>query len=172
MFGRETFIVRVAEDAMAPRVRMGDYVWIDPDEPATPGRFVAVRDPGRGGETVVRLLVERDGRRFLRALDERCPERIVDASNETDIRGVVVFVGNTVGAPPPAPVRIGEGACLASTPSPPRPPCGKPVRPRSAPSGGEVFRPRLHVNPPTNPIVQTRRRSRSITVFIRSREPT
>ena len=34
MFGRETFIVRVAEDAMAPRVRAGDYVWIDPDEPA------------------------------------------------------------------------------------------------------------------------------------------
>ena len=72
MFGRETFIVRVAEDAMAPRVRMGDYVWIDPDEPAV------------------------DGRRFLRALDERCPERAVDAGNETDIQGVVVFVGNTV----------------------------------------------------------------------------
>ena len=96
MFGRETFIVRVAEDAMAPRVRVGDYVWIDPDEPAVPGRFVAVRDPGRSGETVVRLLVERDGRRILHAFDERCPERIVDAGNETDIRGVVVFVGNTV----------------------------------------------------------------------------
>ena len=96
MFGRETFIVRVAEDAMAPRVQAGDYVWIDPDEPAVDGRFVAVRDPGRGGETVVRLLVERDGRRVLRALDERCPERTVDAGNETDIRGVVVFVGNTV----------------------------------------------------------------------------
>ena len=53
-------------------------------------------DPARGGETVVRLLVERDGRRTLRALDERCPERTVDAGNETDIRGVVVFVGNTV----------------------------------------------------------------------------
>jgi len=96
MFGRETFIVRVAEDAMAPRVRAGDYVWIDPDEPAADGRFVAVRDPGRGGETVVRLLVERDGRRYLRALDERCPERTVTACNETDIRGVVVFVGNEV----------------------------------------------------------------------------
>ena len=72
MFGRETFIVRVAEDAMAPRVRAGDYVWIDPDEPAA------------------------DGRRTLRALDERCPERTVDAGNETDIRGVVVFVGNEV----------------------------------------------------------------------------
>ena len=30
MFGRETFIVRVAEDAIAPRVRVGDYVWVDP----------------------------------------------------------------------------------------------------------------------------------------------
>ena len=92
MFGSETFIVRIAEDAMAPRVREGDYVWIDPDEPAVDGRFVAVR----GGETVVRQLVERDGRRILRAFDERCPERTVDAGNETDIRGVVVFVGNTV----------------------------------------------------------------------------
>ena len=72
MFGRETFIVRVAEDAMAPRVRASDYVWVDPDEPVA------------------------DGRRTLRALDGRCPERTVDAGNETDIRGVVVLVGNTV----------------------------------------------------------------------------
>ena len=85
MFGRETFIVRV-----------GDYACVDPDEPASDGNLVAVRDPGRGGETVVRLLVERDGRRTLRALDERCPERTVDAGNETDIRGVVVLVGNAV----------------------------------------------------------------------------
>ena len=96
MFGSEIFIVRVSEDAMAPRVRVGDYVWVDPDEPAAHGCLVAVRDPGRGGETVVRLLIECDGRRILRALDDRCPERIVDAGNETDIRGVVVFVGNTV----------------------------------------------------------------------------
>ena len=72
MFGRETFIVRVAEDAMAPRVRTGDYVWVDPDEPAA------------------------DGRRTLRAHDGRCPVRTVDAGNETDLRGVVVLVGNTV----------------------------------------------------------------------------
>ena len=39
---------------------------------------------------------ERDGCRTLRALDERCPEHAVDAGSETDIRGVVVFVGNTV----------------------------------------------------------------------------
>ena len=30
------------------------------------------------------------------AADGRCPERTVDAGNETDIRGVVVFVGNEV----------------------------------------------------------------------------
>ena len=96
MFGRATFIVRVADDAMAPRVRAGDYVWVDPDEPAADGRLVAVRDPDRGGETVVRLLIEHGGRRTLRALDTRVPERTVDAGNETDIRGVVVFVGNTV----------------------------------------------------------------------------
>ena len=96
MFGRETFIVRIAEDAMAPRVRVGDDVRVDPDEPAADGRLVAVRDPGRGGETVLRLLIERDGRRILRALDDRCPERTVDAGNEIDIRGVVVLVGNTV----------------------------------------------------------------------------
>ena len=65
MFGRETFIVRVAEDAMAPRVQVGDYVWVDPDEPTADGHLVAVRDPGRGGATVVRLLIERDGRRLL-----------------------------------------------------------------------------------------------------------
>ncbi len=70
MSGRETFIVRVAEDAMAPRVWMGDYVWVDPDEPDEPaahGRLVAVRDPGRGGETVVGLLIERAGSGARRA---------------------------------------------------------------------------------------------------------
>ena len=47
MFGRETFIVRIAEDAMAPRGRAGDYVWVDPDEPAADGRLVTVRSPVR-----------------------------------------------------------------------------------------------------------------------------
>ena len=42
MCGHETFVVRVAEDAMAPRVRTGDYVRVDPDEPAADGRLVAV----------------------------------------------------------------------------------------------------------------------------------
>ena len=57
---------------------------------------------------------------------------------------------------------------------------GAPAAPVPAPAArtrwwcnrsGDVHGPVGHVNPPTNPIVQTRRRSRSITVFIRSREP-
>ena len=45
MFGPETFIVRVAEDAMAPRVRAGDYIRVDPDEPGG----VNPRPTGRSG---------------------------------------------------------------------------------------------------------------------------
>ena len=55
-----------------------------------------MRDPDRGAETVVRRFVEHDGRRTLHTLDAHAPARIIDAGNETDIRGVVVCVGNTV----------------------------------------------------------------------------
>ena len=95
MLGNEKFIVRVAKVAIASRVRVGDYVWADPDEPAGHGSLIAVRDPGHGGETVVRLLIECEGRRIRRAR-HRCPERTVDANNESDIRGVAVLVGNAV----------------------------------------------------------------------------
>ena len=77
---------------------MGDYVWVKPDKSTAHGRLVAARDPGRGGETVVRFLVERDGRRLLPALAHCRPEHTVDAGNETDIRGVVVFVENGLSA--------------------------------------------------------------------------
>ena len=36
--------VAATPHAMALRVRAGDHVWVDPDEPAADGRFVAVRD--------------------------------------------------------------------------------------------------------------------------------
>ena len=49
-----TFIVRVAEDTMAPRVWVDDCIWVDPDEPVADGSLVAVRDPGRGGPRLVR----------------------------------------------------------------------------------------------------------------------
>ena len=115
MFGRETFIVRVAEDAMAPRVRVGDCVWGDPDEPEADGRLVAARDPGR----------------------------TVDAGNETEIRDVVVLVGNTVCAPPLRPRVLGASANGPARHRPPR--CGhregNPARAMATSSGGEVLLP-------------------------------
>lgn len=71
ILGNETFCVHVVEDAMRPRMGVDEYVWVDPDAPAAHGRLVVARDSGRFGETVVRLLIERDGRRILRAFDER-----------------------------------------------------------------------------------------------------
>ena len=42
MFGPETFIERIGDDALAPDLAEGHYAWIDPDEPARDGRLVAV----------------------------------------------------------------------------------------------------------------------------------
>ena len=51
MYGRETFLVRMADDSMSPALRAGDYAYVDPAEPAEPGRLVAIHD-GSGGTTV------------------------------------------------------------------------------------------------------------------------
>ncbi len=59
MFGPETFIERVADDGMAPRISRGDYVYVDPDEPAVDGSVVLF---GRGADAVVRRLVVEAGR--------------------------------------------------------------------------------------------------------------
>ena len=88
-------MVRVFDGSMAPSLRAGDYVYVDPDEPAADRRFVAVWD-GEPRATTVRLYVMEDGRRVLRALNADYPDRVVDAVNETDIRGVVVFRGRKV----------------------------------------------------------------------------
>ena len=75
------------ESWLTPLNRGGEWVQAKPAGPPAAACSTQVGDPARGGETIVRLLVERDG---------RCPERTVDAGNETDIRSVVVLVGNTV----------------------------------------------------------------------------
>ena len=54
MFGPETFIERIGDDALAPDLREGQYAWIDPDEPARDGRLVAVWADGPGSATRVR----------------------------------------------------------------------------------------------------------------------
>ena len=91
MYGPETFVARAPDDGMAPRIERGDFVYVDPDEPAVHGSIVLF---GHGDEAVVRLLVvAKGGRRALRALGEGYPEIVVDADNEAGIRGVVVMRG-------------------------------------------------------------------------------
>ena len=98
MFGRETFIVRVAEDAMAPRVRAGDYVWIDPDESAADGHIVAVRADGAGRQrdAGVRLMAVESARSVPRAANPGRPDMAAIRANETMIRRVAVFVARAV----------------------------------------------------------------------------
>ena len=92
-YGPETFAMRMPDASMRPRFADGDYLFVDPDEPAEPGRFVAVEDP-ETGERTVRLMQARDGRRVLRPLDgEYRPEIALDRDNETMILGTVVFGG-------------------------------------------------------------------------------
>ena len=93
MHGPETFIARAADDGASPRVARGDWVWVDPDEPADHGRLVAVWADGTEPATLVRLMVVEGGRRVLRALEAGFADIEVTRENETMIRGTVVFAG-------------------------------------------------------------------------------
>ena len=43
-FGPNTFVVRLADGGgMAPAFQTGDFVYVDPDDLAEPGRFVGAR---------------------------------------------------------------------------------------------------------------------------------
>ena len=91
-YGPDTFVVRVEDDSMAPRFLRGDYVYVDPDEPAAHGRYVAMRDGDADAAVVRCYLVEAD-RRVIRALHPDLPDRVLTYDNETDLRGTVVFWG-------------------------------------------------------------------------------
>ena len=91
-YGPDTFVMRVEDDSMAPRFLRGDYVYVDPDEPAAHGRYVAIRDGAAGAGVVRRYLVEA-GRRVIRALHPDLPDRVLTYDNETDLRGTVVLRG-------------------------------------------------------------------------------
>ena len=91
--GPESFFLRMDDASMSPRFEAGDWLYVDPDEPAEPGRYVGIEDPESGVRTA-RLMVERDGRPALRALDGGWPEIALDHDNETMILGTVVFAGS------------------------------------------------------------------------------
>ena len=90
MHGRDTFAVRVEDDAMVPAFRDGDYVWVDPDEPMVDGGFVGVRDP-RTGRKVVRRLGRESGHLVLRTLNPPGVERELLGDEVMEIEGAVVF---------------------------------------------------------------------------------
>jgi len=77
---------------MEPVFGTGDFLYVDPDVSAEHGRYVAVR---RGTRTTVRLFSEEGGRRVLRTLRPDGVDCVLDATNETMIAGVVVFVGRS-----------------------------------------------------------------------------
>lgn len=91
--GPETFLLRMPDASMAPRIEDGDWLWVDPDEPAEPGRLVAIEDPETGQRTA-RLMFAHDSRRALRALTGDAAEIVLDYDNETMILGTVVFRGS------------------------------------------------------------------------------
>ena len=74
MFGTETFVERVGDEALAPLAAAGDFAYIDPDEPAAHGRIVAVRADGPGSATPVRLMAVESGRSVLRAANPGQPD--------------------------------------------------------------------------------------------------
>ena len=72
-------------------------MWVDPDEPAEPGRLVAAWADAAESATMVRLMaLDDDGRRVLRALGDGFPDIAVTRDNETMIRGTVVLAGRGV----------------------------------------------------------------------------
>ena len=87
--------LRVDDDALAPWFRRGDFVWVEPDVTAAPGRIVAVR-AAAGGEAVVRLLIEEGGARVLRALGPEYPDLPYDDDAEGRLIGTVVFAGEAI----------------------------------------------------------------------------
>lgn len=94
-FGLDTFVLRLVGDAMAPVFRAGELIYVDPDVPAESGRFVAMRHEGTG-TTLVRRIVEEDGRQVLRAQDSDVPDCGFGAEMGTSFLGVVVFAGREV----------------------------------------------------------------------------
>ena len=80
---------------MVPRFRTGDFVYVDPDEPAAPGPYVTVAGEDPGSATVG-LVVEERGTWRVRTPNGASPEIVFGTDAETAIQGVVVFEGRRV----------------------------------------------------------------------------
>lgn len=93
--GPRTFVLRVQGQSMEPRFIDGDLIFVDPDAEARHGSFVVVRLDDAQQATFKQLVIEGD-RRFLRPLNERWPDPIIEINGHATLCGVVVFQGRTV----------------------------------------------------------------------------
>lgn len=88
----QTFILRVSGESMESKFHDGELIYVDPEVAPESGRYVVVRLVGAAEATLRQLIVE-GGSRYFKALNPDWPDRIVEASDEVSICGVVVFKG-------------------------------------------------------------------------------
>jgi len=81
----EPFALRVLGDSMEPEFPHGAIIIVEPANACRDGTFVVA---DYDGETWFRQFVEREGRRFLRPLNDEYP--LVELTRAYEIRGVVV----------------------------------------------------------------------------------
>lgn len=93
--GPRAFALRVQGQSMEPRFVDGDLIFVDPDAEARHGSFVVVRLDDTQQATFKQLIIEGD-RRFLRPLNDRWPDPIIEINGHATICGVVVFQGRAV----------------------------------------------------------------------------
>ena len=73
-----------------------DFAYVDPGEPTTHGRIVAMQADGPGRATLVRLLAVESDSTVLRTANPGRPDIAVARANETVMRAVAMFVGCAV----------------------------------------------------------------------------
>ena len=88
----DTFVLRVDGESMEPKFHDGELIYVDPEVAPESGRYVVVR-LGGADEAILAPAHRRGGRRYFKALNPDWPDRIVEASDEVGICGVVVFKG-------------------------------------------------------------------------------
>lgn len=93
--GPRTYVLRVQGESMAPRFMPGDLIFVDPDAEPRSGSFVVVRLDDAHQATFKQLIIEGD-RRYLRPLNERWPDPIIEIDSNATLCGVVVFQGRPV----------------------------------------------------------------------------
>jgi SOS-response transcriptional repressor LexA len=93
--GPHTYVLRVTGVSMEPVFRDGELIFVDPEAEARHGSFVVVRLDHEKTATFKQLVVER-GRRYLRPLNDRWPDPIIEVEGAATICGVVVFKGTVL----------------------------------------------------------------------------